>query len=347
VSLPADLHTSIRWRGSPRACRRAPSRIAIRDAINHFGYRRVALAAGAANTAVLYQFGGEPWQPPDDTPDLTLHTDQLDKLVGQHPHRVMLELTDTTTIGELVAALAAVAATGAEKLRVHRMMGWGAIGPSEIISPRGSTAEDDEISDGEPSVVTVGDPLANGQPTAQGIKTSLMSWSPRFRYCFEKRGPAAKPGKLELAFDVGADGTISNATAKGFDAAIESCVTGAIFDLEILPRDLTGPMHVIAPITFARGEDAAAAPDPKPVTGFFCWTHEDGKSGACAREQEQCEAIVAGFNAAAAQLGDRPSAKHCVAQRTAWAPAAGGNFVPTKALCMDGLAKGESCKRSN
>src|SRR5262249_24606614 len=148
--------------------------------------------------------------------------------------------------------------------------------------------------------------------------------------------------KLELAFDVATDGAIGNAAATGLDRAIESCVAGAVFDLEILPRDIKEPMHVTVTITFARAETTAAKPEP--VSGFYCWTHQDGKSGVCGREEAQCKAFIFGFNDTGARIGEPSTTTTCAFQKTAWELVPTGHYLPTRELCMRGIDKSQSCK---
>ncbi|HEX5059578.1 MAG TPA: hypothetical protein VFV99_09475 [Kofleriaceae bacterium] len=323
-----------------------PARLTLTSGIQAYGYKPVALAAGAANTAVLYQFGGEPWADWDKRADLTLRTDQLDKLAGQKPHTVLLQFTDATTTGELLEALTAVAETGAEQVRLHRMMGWGAIAPADIVWVRNAVADDDIITEGEPATVTIAEAKVDGKVKAESVGTAMSSASPRFRYCYEKSG-AKKPGKLELSFDVAQDGSVANAAAKGINAAIESCVAGAIFDSHVPTDGVEGPAHATVPIGFGHGEEkaaaAAAAAAKNKVSGWWCWIHQDGSVGMCAREQDQCEAQLYGFNQTAESLHDVASTNECKQQKTAWETES-SRPLPTQAMCKAARDKGETCR---
>jgi hypothetical protein len=325
-----------------------PARLTLTSGIQAYGYKPVALAAGAANTAVLYEFGGEPWKDWDKRADLTLRTDQLDRLAGQKPHTVLLQFTDATPTSELLTALTAVAETGAEQVRLHRMMGWGQIGPSDIVWVRDPVAEDDIITEGEPAKVTITEARVEGKVKADAIGTAMENASPRFRYCYEKSS-VTKPGKLELSFDVAQDGSIANAAAKGINAAIESCVAGAVFDSHVPTDGIEGPGHATVPIAFGHGEEeaadaAAAAAAKKKVSGFWCWVHQDGSVGMCGREQDECEALQSAFNQTSSALGEAAANTDCKPQRTAW-ETDGSRPLPTKAMCKKLATPSETCRQ--
>lgn len=335
-----------------------PARLTLTSGIRPYGYKPVALAAGAANTAVPYQFGGDPWEDWDKHADLTLRTDQLDRLANQKPHTVMLQFTDATTTGELLDAITAVAETGAEQLRLHRMMGWGAIGPSDIVWVRSATADDDIITEGEPAKVTIGDPVVDKNVSAESIGTAMSCASPRFRYCYEKSG-VTKPGRLELSFDVAQDGAIANAVAKGINAAIESCVAGAVFDVYVPTDGIKSPGHATVPIAFGHGEAEAAqakaaldggeqeaAKRKKKSSGWWCVIDHDGDVGLCGRDEEECDELRAAFKQVSASMGKSSEfeLRDCQAQKTVWQHEH-GQPKPTKAMCEADRIEGETCRQ--
>jgi hypothetical protein len=88
--------------------------------------------------------------------------------------------------------------------------------------------------------------------------------------------------------------------------------------------------------------------DPKRG-GFWCWTHQDGQTAACAPQEDQCKASLAGFNQVAAALREPQVTGTCVWQKNAWqlilkVPPKPPRYFPTKKMCTAGLSKGESCK---
>jgi hypothetical protein len=316
-----------------------PAWITLLDGIQAYNYTPVALAAGAANLAVPYEFGGEPWREWDLHADLTVRADRLE-LGDQEPHTVLLQFTDTTTTGELLTALTRIAETGAERVRLHRMMGWGEIGPSDIVWVQGPESNDDEIIVGPPAKVTVERVRVADSLAEHRVETVLHSITPRFRYCYEKSS-VVRPGSLELSLEVAADGTIAKTTATGFDRAVDSCVAGAMFDR----RMPSGVKDVTAVLAFARGGDEPTPKDSKPISGFWCWVHQKDRRGMCARDKEECEALISSFNQMAPASGESKITNGCKAQKSAW-QAGGLNTMtyPTKALCLL-LEMTESCRQ--
>lgn len=330
---------------------KTPARLVLTSGLHAYGYKPIALAAGAANTAVPYQFGGDPWPDVDKRADLTLRTDQLDRLANQKPHTVLLQFTDATTTGELLTAITAVAETGAEQLRLHRMMGWGLIGPSDIVWVRDPIADDDIITEGERATVTIGDAHVDGNVKPESVGTAMSSASPRFRYCYEKSG-VTKPGKLELSFDIAQNGSVANAGAKGINAAIESCVAGAIFDSHVPTDGIEGPGHATVPIGFGHGEAVASAeketekPRKKPTSGWWCCVDQDGDVGLCGRDEEECDELRAAFKQVSATMGQSSEfeLRDCKSQKTAWQHEH-GEVKPSKAMCEADRIEGETCRQ--
>lgn len=320
-----------------------PARITLVDGIQAYPYKPVALAASAANLAVPYQFGDDPWSNWEQHADLIVRVDRLE-LGAQKPRTVLLQFTDATTTGELLTALAAIAETGAERVRLHRMMGWGEIGPSDIVWVHGPESDDDEITPGPPAKVAIAQVRVDDTLTASSVETALTSATPRFRYCYEK-GPGRRPGSLELSFDVSADGTITNATAKGFNRALDSCVAGALFDARVPTGGVKAAGHATASVTFDQvAGNASAAKESKPITGFWCWTHQNGKRGMCARDNEECEASSRSFNQLAPATRETPNTNACKAQKSAWEASSPNTLTyPTKALCK-ALEMTDTCR---
>jgi len=85
--------------------------------------------------------------------------------------------------------------------------------------------------------------------------------------------------------------------------------------------------------------------------GFWCWTHSDGESALCGREQAQCEASRKGFNDAARSFGQPQITDPCRWQQTAWElvtkrPMGPGHHFPTKKLCVKVRGKGDTCRQT-
>lgn len=93
----------------------------------------------------------------------------------------------------------------------------------------------------------------------------------------------------------------------------------------------------------------AGAVDADGKRGYWCWTHQDGDTGACAPLEEQCKASLEGFNQTAAAFREPPVSGTCTWQKAAWqlitkpAPKP-PRYFPTKKMCTSGLAKGDRCK---
>lgn len=310
-----------------------PARITLRDGIQAYSYQSVALAAGAANLAVPYEFGDEPWQDTSRHADLTVRADRFAPITTK-PHTVLLQFTDATTTGELLTALTAIAETGAERVRLHRMMGRGEIGPGDIVWVHGPSSDDDEVRPGRPTKIIVENVRVDETLSAHEIQTALLSDLPRFRYCYEKGG-FAQPSTIEVGFDVAANGTIGNVSAKGHDHALESCISGAIQDRRESLVERAGVGHAAASIVFDRVE-VEARKESKRNTGFWCWVHQSRRQGMCARDQEECEALSTSFNRVAAAAGSSTNTNACNAQKTAWRGEGMGGEVflyPSKAVC--------------
>ncbi len=309
----------------------APARLTLRYGIEAFGYRSIALAATAANLAAPYQFGGEPWTPWEQRADVTMRVDRIQSLGTAHPRSVLLQFTDASTTAELIVALAALGAAGVERVRVHRMMGWGPIPPEDIVWVRGATADDDQITDGDPATVDSTEPKVSGGVDAYGTRAALTGVRPRFRYCFEKRGLPKLRGKVQLDFDVAADGAISGAKAKGLDAKIAACVAGAVFDLDITSLSVHGPGHASTTVSFNIPEAPPVAAEPAaPPSGWWCWSADD--IGICARYEEQCNASRYGAKQVADAMKDSMRVSDCAEQPTAWT-SNNKIYHPSKATC--------------
>jgi hypothetical protein len=316
----------------------APARITMRRALAAFGRHASTLATGAANTAVLYRSGAEPWTSPDTDPHLVLHVDKLGALAEQHPERVVLELDDDTTTGALVTALGVLGAAGVERVRLHRMMGWGGVPPSEVVQLGDAPADDDWFSSDGPDI-SVSSATVEGGLEAAGVDSALRAWNARFRYCIETRRRPTLHGDIKISFDVAADGTISHVKATGLDPKIDSCIAGALFDLDITPLSIHGAGHATAAIAATPHDVPTPQGElPKPTpSGYWCWT--DGDVGLCAHLQEECEVALDAYSRTGASLGEPVHATPCKAQRTAWT-SDGEHWQPTKKLC------GRGCKQA-
>jgi hypothetical protein len=221
----------------------APARVTLRDGIEAYGWRKIALAANAANTAALYRFGEAPWT---DYAELALRIDHIDELAGQHPHSVLLDVPDDAKTAHLIAALGALSQAGVERVQLHRMMGWGALGPSKKVH----VADPADLI-GDSRALEIGDPRVDGGLSARGVSSALQGYERRFGYCFEARDRPQLHGSVQLAFDVTAGGDIRHTRATGLDAKIASCVAGAVFDLDIAPAAVQGGGHARVSIAFA------------------------------------------------------------------------------------------------
>jgi len=113
-----------------------------------------------------------------------------------------------------------------------------------------------------------------------------------------------------------------------------------------VPTDgVDGPAHATVPIGFGHGEETAVVATPeKKVSGWWCWIHQDGSVGMCAREHDECEATRTGFNQTAENLGDVASKNECKQQKTAWETES-SRPLPTQAMCKAARDKGETCRQ--
>jgi hypothetical protein len=324
----AELSTAAKTNVIILADAATPARVTIgRWGIENFGYRAIALAANAANTAVPYDFGGEPWSEPAE---LMYRVAEIADLGKAQPASVLLQITDADTTAALVGALAVLGRAGVKRVRVHRMMGWGQIPVENIVSVRGPTADDDEITDGDAATVAVAEPVVRGGLSAYGTGAALSAMQPRFRYCFEKRRAPKLRGKIQLELDVAADGTISHVKASGLDAKIASCVAGAVFDLDITPAAIEAAGHVSVAVSFNVAAPAATADPEEKVSGWWCLSIEG--AGVCARYEAQCDAARSGALQVAGAMKGEMSVTECTQQATAWT-ANNKDYFPTQKEC--------------
>jgi hypothetical protein len=103
-------------------------------------------------------------------------------------------------------------------------------------------------------------------------------------------------------------------------------------------------LTTLACITFP----TVARAEPK---GFWCWTHPDGAPALCARQQDQCEASLRGFNETAKAFGEPQIPAPCKWQKTTWElvtkrPRGPGHHYPTKKLCVKARDTGDTCRQS-
>jgi len=302
-----------------------PARVAMVKGLQAFGIHPVTLAAGDANTTVAYAFAT--WDDMDPVSDLTLHVDDMAPLAGEHPKRVLLEITDATTTAQLVTALGALSAAGVAQVRIHRLMGWGAIPVSEIIDVKGVSDEDDVITKGERATVEIGEPALDDHVDKKGIASALQGYATRFRYCYEKRGQPKLHGSIEVTFDIAENGDLSNKHAKGLDPKIASCVEGALFDLEIAPGAIHAAGHAKAAIAFNVRPPPEA---PEPTDGFWCVAIPAFPT--CGRSQDQCELGRTFYVDQMKSHGEVVNVPPCTHQATAWT-SDGQELKPTRAQC--------------
>ncbi len=98
------------------------------------------------------------------------------------------------------------------------------------------------------ALATVGDGL-----DAKVVSRLIERSSSRITYCYEKErlGRPALAGRLDVQFEIGADGRVTSATATGFDERVGTCVADAVGQIRF-PRPAKGrTVQVTGPITFA------------------------------------------------------------------------------------------------
>ncbi|MBV8761562.1 MAG: hypothetical protein JO257_29980 [Deltaproteobacteria bacterium] len=314
----------------------APARITLRRALAGLQKHAVTLAGGAANTAVKYRFGVKPTQ--GETSDIVVHVGHLEPMPAQRPAHALLEIGDDTTTGDLVKALGVVGAAGVPEVRIHRVMGWGGVGPGsgEEVGPMSS---DDVVhAEGFADTTHLDDATVNGGLSAAGVSSSLRAWRPRFKYCYEARGMAKLHGTVKLAFDVGADGAISNAKATGLDAKVDSCVAQSVLDLDITPTAISSAGHVAVEIEYTPVGGVDPDPDEKARArkdGYWCYV--DNEVSGCERNEELCNEVRDVYTKLMTQRGMPAKPTDCKRQKTAWT-SDGNSFNPTRDLC------GKSCR---
>jgi hypothetical protein len=283
----------------------APARIALWFIARHL-QPDTALAANDSSHALSYRFGANPAK-----------------------DAKVVEITDTSTTGELLAALGKLAAAGVTSVRVHRMMGWAGVPASEVVDLAGPTADDDVFGPGPPAKIEVSIPEVDGDLRSPGVQTALYADTPRFRYCFEKSGTTLAGGVLELSFDVTDGGAIANAAATGLTPEIQSCVAGAIFDLVIDPDAARGAGHVNVQLAINVTQVDDAAPMAK-ARAYWCWQADE--VGLCAPTEETCDASRDGYENTG--LNPDAHASPCKRQKSAWRNDSA--VFPTKKLCGTG-----------
>ena len=99
--------------------------------------------------------------------------------------------------------------------------------------------------------VKVGTPIVKGQLDVEIIKRYIKRNLSKISYCYEKE-LLAQPsigGALATAFEIGSDGKVTAASAKGIDGDVESCVAGVIKSIEFPKPSDSKPVSVSYPFT--------------------------------------------------------------------------------------------------